>query len=76
MQQQQTILSTDQVLVTGLLLLMCVCAMCSNTDDDSVFFLFSPLPILHSHNERKVTCKHPVSGLPSQDNCIFVVNEQ
>ncbi|KPP76594.1 pleckstrin-like domain-containing family A member 5-like, partial [Scleropages formosus] len=28
------------------------------------------------HNERKVTCKHPVSGLPSQDNCIFVVNEQ
>ncbi|XP_007577202.1 pleckstrin homology domain-containing family A member 5 isoform X6 [Poecilia formosa] len=29
-----------------------------------------------SHNERKVTCKHPVSGIPSQDNCIFVVNEQ
>ncbi|NWV97504.1 PKHA5 protein, partial [Machaerirhynchus nigripectus] len=29
-----------------------------------------------SHNERKVTCKHPVTGLPSQDNCIFVVNEQ
>lgn len=29
-----------------------------------------------SHNERKVTCKHPVSGVPSQDNCIFVVNEQ
>ncbi|XP_073802644.1 pleckstrin homology domain-containing family A member 5 isoform X49 [Danio rerio] len=28
------------------------------------------------HNERKVTCKHPVSGVPSQDNCIFVVNEQ
>ncbi|XP_053506782.1 pleckstrin homology domain-containing family A member 5 isoform X6 [Ictalurus furcatus] len=28
------------------------------------------------HNERKVTCKHPVSGAPSQDNCIFVVNEQ
>uniref|UniRef100_A0A8C9TY65 Pleckstrin homology domain containing, family A member 5 n=1 Tax=Scleropages formosus TaxID=113540 RepID=A0A8C9TY65_SCLFO len=28
-----------------------------------------------SHNERKVTCKHPVSGLPSQENCIFVVNE-
>ncbi|MEQ2283184.1 hypothetical protein AMECASPLE_008632, partial [Ameca splendens] len=28
------------------------------------------------HNERKVTCKHPVSDLPSQDNCIFVVNEQ
>uniref|UniRef100_A0A8D3DWY5 Pleckstrin homology domain containing A5 n=1 Tax=Scophthalmus maximus TaxID=52904 RepID=A0A8D3DWY5_SCOMX len=28
------------------------------------------------HNERKVSCKHPVSGLPSQDNCIFVVNEQ
>ncbi|XP_051791375.1 pleckstrin homology domain-containing family A member 5 isoform X7 [Erpetoichthys calabaricus] len=29
-----------------------------------------------NHNERKVTCKHPVSGQPSQDNCIFVVNEQ
>ncbi|CAJ1056391.1 pleckstrin homology domain-containing family A member 5 isoform X4 [Xyrichtys novacula] len=29
-----------------------------------------------NHNERKVTCKHPVSNLPSQDNCIFVVNEQ
>uniref|UniRef100_A0A8C9XL07 Pleckstrin homology domain containing A5 n=1 Tax=Sander lucioperca TaxID=283035 RepID=A0A8C9XL07_SANLU len=29
-----------------------------------------------NHNERKVTCKHPVSSLPSQDNCIFVVNEQ
>ncbi|XP_036153303.1 pleckstrin homology domain-containing family A member 5 isoform X5 [Myotis myotis] len=28
------------------------------------------------HNERKVTCKHPVTGQPSQDNCIFVVNEQ
>uniref|UniRef100_A0A8C2FEZ8 Pleckstrin homology domain containing, family A member 5 n=1 Tax=Cyprinus carpio TaxID=7962 RepID=A0A8C2FEZ8_CYPCA len=28
------------------------------------------------HNERKVTCKHPVTGVPSQDNCIFVVNEQ
>ncbi|XP_075711740.1 pleckstrin homology domain-containing family A member 5 isoform X3 [Rhinoderma darwinii] len=28
------------------------------------------------HNERKVTCKHPVSGQPSQDNCIFVVNDQ
>ncbi|XP_071358394.1 pleckstrin homology domain-containing family A member 5-like isoform X9 [Trachinotus anak] len=28
-----------------------------------------------SHNERKVTCKHPVTGVPSQDNCIFVVNE-
>ncbi|XP_035521051.1 pleckstrin homology domain-containing family A member 5 isoform X5 [Morone saxatilis] len=27
------------------------------------------------HNERKVTCKHPVSSLPSQDNCIFVINE-
>uniref|UniRef100_A0A8C2YTX5 Pleckstrin homology domain containing A5 n=1 Tax=Chinchilla lanigera TaxID=34839 RepID=A0A8C2YTX5_CHILA len=24
------------------------------------------------HNERKVTCKHPVTGQPSQDNCIFV----
>uniref|UniRef100_G3UIW2 Pleckstrin homology domain containing A5 n=1 Tax=Loxodonta africana TaxID=9785 RepID=G3UIW2_LOXAF len=31
---------------------------------------------LNSHNERKVTCKHPVTGQPSQDNCIFVVNEQ
>ncbi|NXJ11185.1 PKHA5 protein, partial [Odontophorus gujanensis] len=31
---------------------------------------------LYSHNERKVTCKHPVTGQPSQDNCIFVVNEQ
>ncbi|NXF37572.1 PKHA5 protein, partial [Nyctibius bracteatus] len=30
----------------------------------------------YSHNERKVTCKHPVTGQPSQDNCIFVVNEQ
>ncbi|XP_013883643.1 pleckstrin homology domain-containing family A member 5 isoform X2 [Austrofundulus limnaeus] len=29
-----------------------------------------------NHPERKVTCKHPVSGIPSQDNCIFVVNEQ
>ncbi|XP_076125471.1 pleckstrin homology domain-containing family A member 5-like isoform X1 [Alosa pseudoharengus] len=29
-----------------------------------------------NHNERKVTCKHPVTGSPSQDNCIFVVNEQ
>ncbi|XP_068162449.1 pleckstrin homology domain-containing family A member 5-like isoform X2 [Antennarius striatus] len=29
-----------------------------------------------NHNERKVTCKHPVSSIPSQDNCIFVVNEQ
>ena len=35
-----------------------------------------PLFPLYSHNERKVTCKHPVSSLPSQDNCIFVVNEQ
>uniref|UniRef100_I3K9P4 Pleckstrin homology domain containing, family A member 5 n=1 Tax=Oreochromis niloticus TaxID=8128 RepID=I3K9P4_ORENI len=31
--------------------------------------------IMLIHNERKVTCKHPVSGFPSQDNCIFVVNE-
>uniref|UniRef100_A0A8C7XMN8 Pleckstrin homology domain containing, family A member 5 n=1 Tax=Oryzias sinensis TaxID=183150 RepID=A0A8C7XMN8_9TELE len=29
-----------------------------------------------NHNERKVTCKHPVSGCPSQENCIFVVSEQ
>ncbi|OXB71723.1 UNVERIFIED_CONTAM: hypothetical protein H355_011223 [Colinus virginianus] len=34
------------------------------------------LSYLYSHNERKVTCKHPVTGQPSQDNCIFVVNEQ
>ncbi|XP_043092402.1 pleckstrin homology domain-containing family A member 5 isoform X10 [Puntigrus tetrazona] len=32
--------------------------------------------LMKSHNERKVTCKHPVTGVPSQDNCIFVVNEQ
>uniref|UniRef100_A0A8B9NDS3 Uncharacterized protein n=1 Tax=Accipiter nisus TaxID=211598 RepID=A0A8B9NDS3_9AVES len=31
---------------------------------------------VENHNERKVTCKHPVTGQPSQDNCIFVVNEQ
>uniref|UniRef100_A0A452HQD1 PH domain-containing protein n=1 Tax=Gopherus agassizii TaxID=38772 RepID=A0A452HQD1_9SAUR len=35
-----------------------------------------PVSLVHSHNERKVTCKHPVTGQPSQDNCIFVVNEQ
>ncbi|KAM8973736.1 pleckstrin homology domain-containing family A member 5 [Pelodytes ibericus] len=29
-----------------------------------------------NHNERKVTCKHPVTAQPSQDNCIFVVNDQ
>ncbi|XP_028304647.1 pleckstrin homology domain-containing family A member 5-like isoform X2 [Gouania willdenowi] len=29
-----------------------------------------------SHHERKVTCKDPVSGLPSQDYCIFVINKQ
>ncbi|KAI1882271.1 hypothetical protein AGOR_G00248960 [Albula goreensis] len=29
-----------------------------------------------SHNERKVTCKHPISGLPSQDTCIFILSEQ
>ncbi|XP_054447358.1 pleckstrin homology domain-containing family A member 5 isoform X4 [Pteronotus mesoamericanus] len=33
-------------------------------------------PVPEIHNERKVTCKHPVTGQPSQDNCIFVVNEQ
>ncbi|KAM4733411.1 pleckstrin homology domain-containing family A member 5-like isoform 4-T5 [Anableps anableps] len=37
---------------------------------------FIVLHCMAGHNERKVTCKHPVSGLPSQDNCIFVVNEQ
>uniref|UniRef100_A0A673N1N3 Pleckstrin homology domain-containing family A member 5-like n=1 Tax=Sinocyclocheilus rhinocerous TaxID=307959 RepID=A0A673N1N3_9TELE len=36
---------------------------------------WAPEPSI-SHNERKVTCKHPVTGVPSQDNCIFVVNEQ
>ncbi|KFO36584.1 Pleckstrin homology domain-containing family A member 5 [Fukomys damarensis] len=38
----------------------------------------APLPVSPEefHNERKVTCKHPVTGQPSQDNCIFVVNEQ
>ncbi|XP_067358007.1 pleckstrin homology domain-containing family A member 5-like isoform X14 [Channa argus] len=39
------------------------------------FLLFLNYCDLTSHNERKVTCKHPVSGLPSQDNCIFVINE-
>ncbi|XP_042191881.1 pleckstrin homology domain-containing family A member 5 isoform X12 [Callorhinchus milii] len=29
-----------------------------------------------NHNERKVTCKHPVTGLTSQENCIFVMNEE
>ncbi|XP_041443754.1 pleckstrin homology domain-containing family A member 5 isoform X4 [Xenopus laevis] len=29
-----------------------------------------------NHNERNVTCTHPVSGQPSQENCIFVLNEQ
>ncbi|XP_065539536.1 pleckstrin homology domain-containing family A member 5 isoform X5 [Lathamus discolor] len=37
---------------------------------------FKSLQLNLSHNERKVTCKHPVTGQPSQDNCIFVVNEQ
>uniref|UniRef100_A0A671VAA5 Pleckstrin homology domain containing, family A member 5 n=1 Tax=Sparus aurata TaxID=8175 RepID=A0A671VAA5_SPAAU len=37
--------------------------------------LLLPVPSSPCHNERKVTCKHPVSGIPSQDNCIFVVNE-
>ncbi|XP_027887595.1 pleckstrin homology domain-containing family A member 5-like isoform X8 [Xiphophorus couchianus] len=39
-------------------------------------FTFEGARCFINHNERKVTCKHPVSGLPSQDNCIFVVNEQ
>ncbi|OBS60451.1 hypothetical protein A6R68_08418 [Neotoma lepida] len=43
--------------------------------------VFSPYPLeeeifTETHNERKVTCKHPVTGQPSQDNCIFVVNDQ
>ncbi|KAF6364750.1 hypothetical protein mRhiFer1_009874 [Rhinolophus ferrumequinum] len=29
-----------------------------------------------NYNDRKVTCKHPVTGQPSQDNCTFVVSEQ
>uniref|UniRef100_A0A452FP86 Pleckstrin homology domain containing A5 n=1 Tax=Capra hircus TaxID=9925 RepID=A0A452FP86_CAPHI len=47
-----------------------------------LFLPGSPLPVVECnfdggcHNERKVTCKHPVTGQPSQDNCIFVVNEQ
>uniref|UniRef100_A0AC11APU2 Pleckstrin homology domain containing A5 n=1 Tax=Ovis aries TaxID=9940 RepID=A0AC11APU2_SHEEP len=47
-----------------------------------LFLPASPLPVVECnfdggcHNERKVTCKHPVTGQPSQDNCIFVVNEQ
>ncbi|XP_072570801.1 pleckstrin homology domain-containing family A member 5 isoform X23 [Paramormyrops kingsleyae] len=39
-------------------------------------FTFEGARCFINHNERKVTCKHPVSGSPSQDNCIFVVNEQ
>nr|XP_046200428.1 pleckstrin homology domain-containing family A member 5-like isoform X10 [Oncorhynchus gorbuscha] len=39
-------------------------------------FSFEGARCFINHNERKVTCKHPVSGCPSQDNCIFVVNEQ
>ncbi|XP_047240999.1 pleckstrin homology domain-containing family A member 5-like isoform X14 [Girardinichthys multiradiatus] len=39
-------------------------------------FTFEGARCFINHNERKVTCKHPVSDLPSQDNCIFVVNEQ
>ncbi|KAJ8381722.1 hypothetical protein SKAU_G00025000 [Synaphobranchus kaupii] len=46
--------------------------VCSRRKPDRFSSPASPL----GHNERKVTCKHPVSGLPSQDNCIFVVNEQ
>ncbi|XP_075199572.1 pleckstrin homology domain-containing family A member 5 isoform X6 [Anomaloglossus baeobatrachus] len=39
-------------------------------------FTFEGARYYINHNERKVTCKHPVSGQPSQDNCIFVVNDQ
>ncbi|XP_063761710.1 pleckstrin homology domain-containing family A member 5-like isoform X3 [Eleginops maclovinus] len=39
-------------------------------------FTFEGARCFINHNERKVTCKHPVSSQPSQDNCIFVVNEQ
>ncbi|XP_072327850.1 pleckstrin homology domain-containing family A member 5 isoform X9 [Scyliorhinus torazame] len=28
-----------------------------------------------NHNEWKVTCKHPVTGHASQENCIFVMND-
>nr|XP_020659871.1 pleckstrin homology domain-containing family A member 5 isoform X1 [Pogona vitticeps] len=45
---------------------------CIEKDFALMYFPLSP----YSHNERKVTCKHPVTGQPSQDNCIFVVNEQ
>ncbi|XP_056655301.1 pleckstrin homology domain-containing family A member 5 isoform X15 [Monodelphis domestica] len=40
------------------------------------FPFHSTIFFIKDHNERKVTCKHPVTGQPSQDNCIFVVNEQ
>ncbi|XP_053575098.1 pleckstrin homology domain-containing family A member 5 isoform X2 [Bombina bombina] len=39
-------------------------------------FTFEGARYYLNHNERKVTCKHPVTAQPSQDNCIFVVNEQ
>ncbi|KAJ8249653.1 hypothetical protein COCON_G00228690 [Conger conger] len=32
--------------------------------------------IFLAHNEQKVTCKHPITGSPSQDTCIFILNEQ
>lgn len=47
--------------------------------NSSLMSLIPTIPVSflsYSHNERKVTCKHPVTGVPSQDNCIFVVNEQ
>uniref|UniRef100_UPI00398ED063 pleckstrin homology domain-containing family A member 5 isoform X2 n=1 Tax=Pristiophorus japonicus TaxID=55135 RepID=UPI00398ED063 len=31
--------------------------------------------LLSSHNEWKVTCKHPVTRHTSQENCIFVMND-
>ncbi|XP_053318891.1 pleckstrin homology domain-containing family A member 5 isoform X2 [Spea bombifrons] len=39
-------------------------------------FTFEGARYYINHNERKVTCRHPVTGQPSQDNCIFVVNDQ
>lgn len=51
----------------------------SKCEQQSCMFLIPTISVSflsHSHNERKVTCKHPVTGVPSQDNCIFVVNEQ
>ncbi|KAJ8245369.1 hypothetical protein GJAV_G00270020 [Gymnothorax javanicus] len=39
-------------------------------------FTFEGARCFINHNEQKVTCKHPVSGQPSQETCIFILNEQ